>query len=220
MSLISHITIDGPSASGKSSVCIGLSKKLGWTWLSTGAFYRGLAYVALEERIPLDDEAGLVKLEAEEYWFVQAEEEKTSVIYKGQDVSEFIYREDMGQFASKIGQFPAVRACLLDRQRSFLKLPGLVAEGRDCGTVVFPDAPLKVYLTASLEKRVSRRENQESGTFVGDLMKAQKKRDKQDSGRAVAPLKVALGGVEIDSSEMTLEETIDKIYALWVALSL
>ena len=141
------ITIDGPSASGKTSASRGIAKKLGWLWVSTGAFYRGLAFVAKEKGISSDDEPTLAELCRSDIWSVTMSEEKTKVFFQGAEVTDEIYSEQAGAIASQISQHQAVRANLLQAQRQCLQISpqGLVAEGRDCGTVVFPQAPLKIY---------------------------------------------------------------------------
>src|SRR5690242_11246027 len=143
------ITIDGPAASGKTSVSRELARMLGWSWVSTGAFYRGLAYVAQLAGVALDDENALSELCHSNIWEVRMTPENTLVFFKGKDVSARIYDEDNGAAASKVSQYMKVRKNLLEVQRRCaMNVAGLVAEGRDCGTVVFPDAPVKIYLDA------------------------------------------------------------------------
>lgn len=205
------ITIDGPAASGKSTVSRELAKRLGWRWVSTGAFYRGLAYVALQKKISFEDVPQLLELSQSNEWQVQMSESRTRVIYAGQDVTEFTAREDVGNYASKISHHPEVRKALLDHQRACSKgQPGLVAEGRDCGTVVFPQAQAKVYLTADQTHRAARRAAEE-GQATEAIMAAQQKRDQQDSTRAVAPLQVPDNALVIDTTHMTLEDVISKV---------
>ncbi|MBA2212422.1 (d)CMP kinase, partial [Escherichia coli] len=139
------ITIDGPAASGKSSVSRELARRLGWQWVSTGAFYRGLAFAALQLQIDLDDVSTLASLTHDPVWSVKMDDERTRVFFKDQDVTDQIAHEDVGNFASKVSHYPEVRKALLDAQRNCSAGPqGLVAEGRDCGTVVFPTAEAKV----------------------------------------------------------------------------
>lgn len=169
------ITIDGPSASGKSTVSRELSLLLGWPWISTGAFYRGLAYVALQKAVDLKDEIQILPLIDDSSWSVLMEPEATRVIFKAHDVSEAIKGEKVGAVASKISQFGNLRKSLLERQRRcFDPKEGLIAEGRDCGTVVFPEAFLKIYLTADAERRAQRRSVEESKD-VGSILEQQKK---------------------------------------------
>ena len=144
------ITIDGPAASGKSSLSRELARRLGYAWISTGAFYRGLAFVAHAEAVDIHDEKLMASLSLSAIWSVQMSEKMTHVFLKGQDVTEEIFREHIGNLASTISQYPLVRQTLLDAQRRCaLNVKGLIAEGRDCGSVVFPQAQVKIYLTAS-----------------------------------------------------------------------
>ena len=205
------ITIDGPAASGKSSVSRELARRLGWNWVSTGAFYRGLAYVALQKHIDLNDVNSLVSLIADPVWSVRLTPQKTSVIFKDQDVTEQIAHEEVGNYASKISHYPEVRQMLLNNQRVLSEGPdGLIAEGRDCGTVVFPEAKIKVYLTASSENRAARRAA-ELGLEQKDLVEAQKKRDEQDSTRKAAPLQIPENALVLDSTTLSLNEVVEKV---------
>jgi cytidylate kinase len=206
------ITIDGPAASGKSSVSRGLSKLFSIPWVSTGAFYRGLAYVAIQQNINLEDKEALTELAMSDIWRVVMAMEKTQVWYKDQDVTDFIFKEEVGNVASKISHYPEVRSSLLDHQRQCaFKDRGLVAEGRDCGTVVFPKAEVKVYLTASSEHRAQRRA-QELGLDEKELAVQQKQRDEQDSTRKVAPLQIPKDALVVDASQMSLNDVVEKIY--------
>ncbi len=206
------ITIDGPAASGKSSVSRELSRLFKVPWVSTGAFYRGLAYVAIQQKIDLTDIVALTELAMSDIWRVEMTTEKTRVWYKNQDVTDFIFQEDVGNVASKISHYPEVRSSLLDHQRlcAFADR-GLVAEGRDCGTVVFPQAEVKVYLTASSENRAQRRA-QELGLDEKELAVQQKQRDEQDSTRKVAPLQIPEDALVVDTTKMSLNDVIEKIY--------
>lgn len=205
------ITIDGPAASGKSSVSRELARRLGWSWVSTGAFYRGLAFAALQLQIDLDDVPALAELTHNPVWSVGLYDERTRVFFKDQDVTDLIAHEDVGSFASKVSHYPEVRKALLEAQRNCSKgSQGLVAEGRDCGTVVFPQAEAKVYLTASSEHRAARRAA-ELGLDQGDMAKAQKQRDLQDSTRKVAPMAVPEDALIVDTTELNLNEVVDKV---------
>ena len=200
------ITIDGPSASGKSSVSRLVAKKLGWQWVSTGAFYRGLALATLRQNIAVTDIEKLNSWAASRAWQIKMTPENTEVFYHGEDVTSAIEGEGVGAVASQISQIPSVRKALLDRQRHcFVADKGLVAEGRDCGTVVFPQAPIKIFLTASPALRAMRR-SEEENVSQEKTQEMQALRDKQDSRRKVAPLKVADGALSIDSSFLNLEE--------------
>jgi cytidylate kinase len=207
------VTIDGPAASGKSSVSRELARRLGWKWVSTGAFYRGLAYAAIQLGVDLDDVTALAELTHNPVWNVSLEPDRTRVYFKNEDVTDAIAHEDVGNFASKVSHYPEVRKALLDAQRNCSKgEDGLVAEGRDCGTVVFPTAEAKVYLTASSAHRAARRAT-ELGLDEGDMAKAQKQRDHQDSTRKVAPMTVPVDAFELDSTELDLNQVVDKVEA-------
>lgn len=210
------ITIDGPAASGKTSVSRELAKKLGWKWVSTGAFYRGLGYMALIEGVDIKNEDALVALVESDNWEVRLESEKTHFYYKGQDVSDEIFKEEVGSTASQVSGFPRVRAALLEAQRVLAKQDaGLIAEGRDCGSVVFPNAPVKVYLTARSESRAARRA-EEQGVDLNDTIRAQKERDKQDSSRKTAPMQVPEGAEVVDTSELNLEQVVARVESIYL----
>lgn len=205
------ITIDGPAASGKSSVSRELARRLGWQWVSTGAFYRGLAFAALQMDIDLDDVQGLAELTHNPVWSVKMDQDRTRVYFKDQDVTDQIAHEDVGSFASKVSHYPDVRKALLDAQRNCSNGPqGLVAEGRDCGTVVFPKAEAKVYLTANSEHRAARRAA-ELGLDQGDMEKAQQQRDLQDSTRKVAPMAVPEDALVVDTTALNLDQVVDEV---------
>lgn len=205
------ITIDGPAASGKSSVSRELARRLGWQWVSTGAFYRGLAYAAINLDVDLDDVKTLAELTHNPVWSVRMDDQRTKVFFKEQDVTDFIAHEDVGNFASKVSHYPEVRKALLEAQRNCSNGPqGLVAEGRDCGTVVFPDAEAKVFLTASSEHRAARRAA-ELGLDQGDMAKAQQQRDHQDSSRKVAPMAIPPDALVVDTTTLNLEQVVDKV---------
>lgn len=205
------ITIDGPAASGKTSVSRELARRLGWHWVSTGAFYRGLAYVAQRMKMDLDDENELSDLSKSSIWRVEMAESKTRVYFQEEDVTDEIGREDVGNVASKISHFPRVRASLLEGQRDCqARTEGLVAEGRDCGTVVFPQAEAKIYLTARSESRAERRAK-EQGLSAESLMEEQNKRDHQDSTRKAAPLQIPENAFVVDTTAMDFEEVVGAV---------
>lgn len=207
------VTIDGPAASGKSSVSRELARRLGWRWVSTGAFYRGLAYVARELKADLSDAKALVKLASSSEWEVKLTPERTLVLFRGDDVTAEIGAEEVGGIASRISHLPEVRQALLDAQRACARIgEGLVAEGRDCGTVVFPAAEAKVYLTASSEHRAARRAA-EQGMEADVVVEAQRERDLQDSTRKAAPLMIPQSALVVDSSSMGLTEVVDTVEA-------
>lgn len=208
------VTIDGPAASGKSSVSRGLAQKMGWKWVSTGAFYRGLACVAQDIGVSIEDEAALVALAESKDWKVVLGAERTQVFYGKKDMTDQVYTEETGSAASKISHYPLVRKSLLQAQRDCaIGVAGLVAEGRDCGTVVFPGAPVKIFLTAHSDNRAVRRAKEE-GKSVEETQKAQQIRDRQDSTRQAAPLQIPDGAVVVDTSEMGLNQVIDHVVAI------
>jgi cytidylate kinase len=217
--MIPVITIDGPVASGKTSVSRDLAKELGWSWVSTGAFYRGLSYVANQENMDLTDQHGLAKLASSNIWSVQMQPDETKVFYRGNDVSHEIKKERVGATASQISVYPEVRSALLKAQRDcatdgqVAPVLGLVAEGRDCGSVVFPHAAAKFYLTARSESRAGRRalERNES---IEKVEEQQATRDAADQQRAVAPLQVPEGANVVDTSELSLNEVVATILAM------
>ncbi len=204
------ITIDGPAASGKTSVSRELATKMGWKWVSTGAFYRAVAYAALQSHIDLSDVNALRDLALGKDWQVVITAAQTEVYFKNQKVTSQIFAEEVGSAASKISSHPEVREALLQAQRNCAGPEGLVAEGRDCGTVVFPDAAVKIYLTAASEKRAIRRAT-EKGSEVSEVLKAQKLRDNQDSQRKAAPMQIPENAHVIDTSETTLQTVVAEI---------
>lgn len=205
------ITIDGPAASGKTSVSRELARRLGWHWVSTGAFYRGLGYAAHRLNLKLDDEKMLADLSQGNQWRIEMSESKTHVYFGEEDVTEEIAAEEIGNVASKISSFPKVRASLLAGQRDCkTRTEGLIAEGRDCGTVVFPDAEVKIYLTARSEDRAERRAK-EQGLDAEEIIKVQKQRDHQDSTRKAAPLAVPENALVVDTSQMGFEEVVQAV---------
>lgn len=212
------VTIDGPAASGKSSVSRELGHRLGWTWVSTGAFYRGLAYIAHVKKADISNEAEIVKLAQSSDWEVKMTSQQTCVLMKNAngwtDVTDEIGREEFGSLASKISSFPQVRKALLDAQRNCARgVPGLIAEGRDCGTVVFPQAHVKIFLTARAEDRAARRAKDENRD-VDQLVSEQKTRDSQDATRKAAPLQAAVDGHVIDTTELSLVQVVEKVEEL------
>lgn len=202
------VTIDGPAASGKTSVSRRIAEIHGWQWVSTGAFYRGLAYVANREGISLDDESALAKLCVANIWKVLMAPDRTRVFLHGRDVTDEIYKEEIGNWASMVSRFPTVRANLLEAQRNCAKgIPGLVAEGRDCGTVVFPKADLKIYITAGSDSRAERRAK-EQGRNIEEMRLAQVLRDLQDSSRKAAPMQIPPDAHVIDTSGHSLDQVV------------
>ncbi len=218
--MISHapvITIDGPSGSGKGTVAGILAKRLGWNLLDSGALYRLLAFAAGNHGIALDNEESLKKLAAHlDVQFIAATEGQLQrIILEGDEVSTVIRTETAGAGASKVAALPTVREALLQRQRDFLEAPGLIADGRDMGTVVFPQAPLKIFLTASAEERARRRYLQLKGkgedVSLSSLLDEIRARDERDTQRAVAPLKPAADAIQLDSTELSIEQVLERI---------
>jgi cytidylate kinase len=205
------MTLDGPSGAGKGTVSRAIAQRLGWHYLDSGAIYRALAVAVLDAGLPLDDIEGIVGIaRAMELSFEPGETPR--VLLNGADVSGRIGTESCGNAASKIAACGPVRAALLDKQREFRKAPGLVADGRDMGTVVFPDAPYKIFLTASADERAQRRYKQlkEKGIDVSlpDLTREIEERDRRDTERSQAPLKMADDCLLVDSSHLGIEEVI------------
>lgn len=212
--LIPVIAIDGPTASGKGTVASRVAATLGWHMLDSGAIYRILAWAALEKNIDLQDAPALVSLASE----LDIRFEDQNVWLNGQEVSRQLRQEQTGNAASKIAALPPVRAALLERQRAFRQSPGLVADGRDMGSVVFPDAPLKIFLTASVQSRAQRRHKQliEKGmsTNIEDLLQDLQERDERDTSRPVAPLKQYEDAVLLDTTERTVDEAVQFVLNL------
>ncbi len=208
------ITIDGPAASGKSSLSRGLARKLCWNWVSTGAFYRALGLMAHKHNVDQGDEGALVELLAQFDLKVEPDPIQTKVYIDGKLCSyEEVYSVDNGTRASNVSRFPKIRAAVLQIQRDCYGSPGLIAEGRDCGTVIFPKARLKVYLEADAQARADRRaEENQDGKSVDEVKEALKMRDKQDSGRKAAPLEAADDAWILDSSNLSLEEVLNLVF--------
>ena len=217
MSLPVVITIDGPSGSGKGTVAGMLATKLQWQLLDSGALYRVLALAADKHAVPLDHEDALevlaVGLDVE--FGVDVESNSQRILLENQDVTDEIRNETVGAHASQIAALPGVRAGLLRRQHEFRQAPGLIADGRDMGTVVFADAPLKVFLTASAEERARRRYLQlkDKGETVTltSLLEEIRARDERDTNRSIAPLKPADDAIILDSTTMTIEQVLERI---------
>lgn len=207
------IAIDGPSASGKGTVAQGVAQALGFHYLDSGALYRLVAYAALTRNASLESESEVAAIAR----IMKVSFSGNTVYLDGREVSLEIRTEDVSAAASRVAAFPAVRAALIDRQRGFREPPGLVADGRDMGSVVFPDAVLKIFLTASAEERARRRYNQlmEKGLSANMALLVQdiRERDARDSARAVAPLRKCADAIEIDTTAMTVAEAVSRILA-------
>jgi cytidylate kinase len=216
-STIPVISIDGPTASGKGTVAHRVAAHLGFHYLDSGALYRLTALSALRHDVPLDDERVLArtaegllcKFVGDEIWL------------GNENVTDSIRAEEVGNTASKIAALPAVRNALVGLQLGFRTSPGLVADGRDMGTVIFPNAELKIFLTASVEARAERRYKQliDKGFSANmqDLLKDLRERDARDSSRAVAPLKPAEGAYLLDTSDMTADQAVDQVLRWYAA---
>jgi cytidylate kinase len=207
------ITIDGPSGSGKGTICQLLARELGWELLDSGALYRLVGLAARHHGVELDNEEALVVLAAHlDVQFVARTDNSVQIILEGEEVTDAIRTEVVGKDASIVAAIPAVRDALLERQRAFAEPPGLIADGRDMGTVVFPDAALKIYLDASAEERASRRFNQLITTGLGASLHAiladLHARDVREMTRAVAPLKPAADAVILDTTTMSIKEVL------------
>ena len=202
------IAIDGPSASGKGTVAQRVAEVLGFHFLDSGALYRLTALAALRAGAALDDEAAVAAVAAE----LPADFVGERILLAGDDVTEAIRAEEIGVGASKVAAMPAVRAALLERQRAYRRLPGLVADGRDMGSVVFPEAAVKVFLTASAEARAERRYKQLMGkgmpANMPTLLQDLRERDARDAARSVAPLKQCADAALVDTTPMGIDEAV------------
>ncbi len=216
ISAIPHITIDGPTASGKGTVAQMVAAALGWHYLDSGAIYRATALFAMDEDVPLHDEDRVAQLGGALPLRFDA---NGRIFLRHDDVTDAIRAEAIGNAASQIASAPKVRKALLERQRDFLQAPGLVTDGRDMGTVVFPNAPLKIFLTASAQARAERRYKQliEKGNSVimVDLVRDLEARDLRDASRATAPLAFAENAVLLDTSAMDASAAADFVLARW-----
>ena len=218
--LVPVLTIDGPSGSGKGSITQLVADKLGWHILDSGALYRLTALSAENQGISFEDEEALARIaRALDIEFVSSEPgEPVKVLLDGKDVSEQLRLETTGNNASKVAVLPRVREALLQRQRDFRQAPGLVADGRDMGTVVFPDAPYKVFLTASAEARAQRRHAQlkvqGEDVRIATLLREIEARDLRDMGRKAAPLKAADDAITLDTTTLSIEQVLDRVLSL------
>ena len=212
------ITIDGPGGSGKGTIAGLLASRLGWNLLDSGALYRVLAFAAVNHGVSLTNAESLEMLAGHlDVQFVAGEDAREQhIILEGEEVTRALRTEIVGAGASQVAAIPGVRAALLQRQRAFREAPGLVADGRDMGTVVFADAELKIYLTAGAEERAGRRHRQllEKGetanlaSLLGEIVA----RDDRDMNRSIAPLRPADDAIQIDSTQMSIEEVLEMVH--------
>ena len=214
--LIPVVTIDGPSGSGKGSISKRVSEKLGWHYLDSGSLYRALGIAAIEQGVDIASEDALAELIDEiELEFKKAEQGNWAIFLNGQQVQDQLQTEAVGDVASKIAVFPKVRSGLLAKQQTFQKAPGLVADGRDMGSIVFPNAPYKIYLTASADERGKRRYKQliRKGISANltDVIQDIEQRDERDKNRLLSPLVVPDGAVYIDSSSSSIDEVVAQV---------
>jgi cytidylate kinase len=213
------VAIDGPAASGKGTVAVGVAKALGFHLLDSGALYRLVALKALQTATGVDDAQGLAELAAA----LDVRFESGHVWLSGADVTEAIRGETVSAAASRVAVHAGVRTALLERQRAFRRPPGLVADGRDMGTVVFPDAIVKVFVTATAEERARRRYKQliEKGNSVtiDSLLHEIRERDARDAGRVAAPLKPAADACILDTTAMTIEAAVDFVVGRFRAVA-
>jgi cytidylate kinase len=217
ISQVPVIAIDGPSGSGKGTVAALLATKLGWNFLDSGALYRLLAFAASNHGVDLTNEGALKLLAAhlDVQFGAGGGSDGMHITLEGEDVTQAIRNEQVGAGASQVAALPAVREALLQRQKAFREVPGLVADGRDMGTVVFPDAPLKIFLTASAEERARRRylqlKSKGDDVNLASLLDEIRARDERDTGREVAPLRPADDAVQLDSTHLSIEQVLGQI---------
>jgi len=217
------ICLDGPSGVGKGTICLAVAKKLGWRILDSGSLYR-ITALQVSRQFP---NVEVTSIEMSQVADIASDLDVTYneenfelvILLDGENVTQLIRNEEIGDKASKIAAIPAVRAALLARQRAFRQSPGLIADGRDMGTVVFPDAELKIYLTASPEERAKRRYKQlkdkEIDVNLVDLVKELRERDERDMNRQAAPLKPAADAIIIDTTKLNIEQVTEEVMR-WV----
>ena len=212
------VAIDGPVGSGKGTISTRLAERLGWFILDSGALYRLVAIAAIDAGVDAQNHEALSSIATDLDFAFKRDEAQTRPILAGKDVSNRLRTESISEMASKVAGIESVRSAMVDRQRAFARPPGLVADGRDMGTVIFPDADLKIFLTASVKIRAMRRYKQlkEKGESVNlsRLFRDIEARDERDTTRAVAPLKPAENSIIIDSTERSINEVLDSIHEM------
>ena len=209
--LVPVIAIDGPTASGKGTVAQRVAQVLGWHYLDSGALYRIVALAALRGHVALDHESALAQLARS----IAPRFEQDRVLLDHQDITLAIRAEQVGAAASRVAVHPQLRQALVELQRGFRRPPGLVADGRDMATVIFPDAALKIFLTATAESRAQRRHKQLIGkgfsAMLSDLLRDLKERDARDESREVAPLRPAKEALVLDSTHLSIDQTVEAV---------
>jgi cytidylate kinase len=211
------IAMDGPSGSGKSSAAKGVARSLGLRYLDTGAMYRAMTWWMLSQSVPVEDAEQVAVRAAEPLLEVGTDPDAPAISVDGTDVSGPIRTREVTNAVSAVSSVPLVRERLVALQREIMATGGIVAEGRDIGTVVAPDAPIKIFLTASDEARARRRAKEltsDPAATVQTTLKEQARRDRMDSTRKASPMTKADGAVEIDSTELTLDEVVDAVVRL------
>lgn len=211
------ITLDGPSGTGKGTVSQMLAQKLNWHYLDSGSMFRILAYAAFQKHITLEDENTLAHLaETLDATFHSCSDNNLRILLSGEDITYAIRTEQISQIASQIAVYAKVRTTLANQQRTFRKSPGLVTDGRDMGTIIFPDATIKFFLDASAEERARRRylqlKKQGINVSLADVLKDIQQRDERDQSRTLAPLKPANDAIIIDTTLLSVEQVFDEVY--------